>query len=258
MQWVRPVTLRTTWIAASVTIPLFALPAHTAGLAADSSDCRYSMGGAATATDGSYALESVLLPDQDVFRPMLADQREPRFYVDYRHLGPSPAARLRWLAGQPVRRRLRAVQSRYPLDGPPQCRLSGRADAHLPERTLVGALEDSWWRLYAGGGIVALSDKQPDLAGNGMALWGVELRSPEAFSWPGNSTLRPVVGASFASVQPTNWSINGSLEAGVEWAAPRASHRIRALLVAQRGAMPFSQFFSEKTENIGLQLQFEH
>ncbi len=329
MQWVRPMTLRTTCIAASVTIPLFALPARAAGLAADSSDCRYSISGAATATDGSYALESVLLPDQDIFRPILADQREARFYADYRrvHFRFSNSDLLAEGKGQDINAGMVAfggefgiwglrqqrgcdglqvslfgvVFAQFNLDtrsmdllnadylvGPMLTYRSGRwsgrlrfyhQSSHLGDEfllnyglahgvqrqnlsfeilDLVVSVEDSWWRLYAGGGIVALSDKQPDLAGNGMALWGVELRSPKAFSWPGNSTLRPVFGASFASVQPTNWSINGSLEAGVEWAAPRASHRIRALLVAQRGAMPFSQFFSEKTENIGLQLQFEH
>src|SRR6185312_2331001 len=111
---------------------------------------------------------------------------------------------------------------------------------------LIVSVEDTWWRLYAGGGIVAFSNRQLDLTGDKIAEWGVELRSPRPFSLPGNSTLRPVFGASFSSVQPTGWSVNGSLEGGLEWAAPNASHRIRALLVAQRGALPFSQFFFEK------------
>ncbi len=58
-------------------------------------------------------------------------------------------------------------------------------------------------------------------------------------------------------LQATGWSLNGSLEGGFEWASPGSAHRIRALVVAQRGALPFSQFFSEETENVGVQLQFE-
>ena len=52
-------------------------------------ECPYSTGAPATpasAEDTPGPLESVLLPDKDVFRPLLADQREPRFYADYRRL----------------------------------------------------------------------------------------------------------------------------------------------------------------------------
>jgi len=39
-----------------------------------------------SAEDKSGPLDGVLLPDNDVFRPLLADQREPRFYADYRRI----------------------------------------------------------------------------------------------------------------------------------------------------------------------------
>src|SRR5467141_3727325 len=60
-------------------------------------DCRYSTATPATqvsAEDTPSPLEGVLLPDNDVFRPLLADQREPRFYADYRriHFNSSSAA----------------------------------------------------------------------------------------------------------------------------------------------------------------------
>jgi hypothetical protein len=66
-----------------------------------------------------------------------------------------------------------------------------------------------------------------------------------------------VFGSALSQYQPTGWSLNGSLEGGLEWASPASAQRIRALIVAQRGAVPFSQFFSEMTENVGVQLQFE-
>jgi hypothetical protein len=72
-----------------------------------------------------------------------------------------------------------------------------------------------------------------------------------------NSSLVPLFGASFSSLQATSWSLNGSLEGGVEWSRPGSDHRVRLLAVAQRGASPFSQFFFDKTQNIGVQLQFE-
>src|SRR2546423_14820818 len=50
-------------------------------------DCRYSTDSPSvqsSAEDTPGPAESVLLPDNDVFRPLLADQREARFYADYR------------------------------------------------------------------------------------------------------------------------------------------------------------------------------
>ena len=123
---------------------------------------------------------------------------------------------------------------------------------------LLVSLEGDWWRVYGGGGLVVLSDKQLDLTTTpGLVEWGAELRGPRWISLL-NSTLRPMFGASFAQLQATDWSLTGSLEAGLEWTSPTTAHRIRALLVAQRGALPFSQFSFEKTQNFGVQLQFEY
>src|SRR2546430_17067835 len=52
-------------------------------------DCRYATidpAPRASAPDPGSPLVGVLLPDNDLFRPLLADQREPRFYADYRRL----------------------------------------------------------------------------------------------------------------------------------------------------------------------------
>src|SRR3954466_362327 len=60
---------------------LVASPAPGAGQV----DCRYQSYGGERSTVDHGSAEGVALPDNDLFRPLLADQREPRFYADYRH-----------------------------------------------------------------------------------------------------------------------------------------------------------------------------
>ena len=66
-----------------------------------------------------------------------------------------------------------------------------------------------------------------------------------------------VFGGFFSQLRATGWSLSGSLEGGLEWSAPGSAQRVRALVVAQRGALPFSQFFTDRTQSFGLQMQFE-
>jgi len=296
--------------------------------AAERVDCRYyrtdelrpSMPG-----EGPGPLETMLLPDNDVFRPILADQREPRFYADYRRLHFRGANQLSEGHGDDInvgmvafggqfgiwglrqRRGCDGLQvslfgvvfAQFNLDTPSMDLLnsdylvgpvltyrqgpwSGRLrfyhqSSHLGDEFLLNygiasgvqrqnlsvevldllvSLEDSWWRLFAGGGIIVFSDKQEDLSSTpGFVNYGVELRGP-AWGWR-NSTLRPVFGGFLSQLQATGWSLSGSLEGGLEWSAPGSAHRVRALVVAQRGALPFSQFFTDRTQSFGLQMQFE-
>jgi hypothetical protein len=293
-------------------------------------DCRYFR---ADETIPSFAVEDpgpwegVLLPDNDVFRPILADQREPRFYADYRRLhfrfansdllaegkGPTINAAMVAFGGEfgiwGLRQRrgcdglqvslFGVVLAQFNLDtssadllnadylvgpmltyrgGPWSARLRFyHQSSHLGDEfllnygiangvqrqnlsieilDLVVSLEDTWWRVFGGGGLIVLSDKTFDLTSRPAVVeYGFELRGP-AWGWR-NSSFRPVLGAALSQFQATSWSLNGSLEGGVEWSSPYTAHRIRVLAVAQRGALPFSQFFSEKTENVGVQLQFE-
>jgi Protein of unknown function (DUF1207) len=291
-------------------------------------DCRYaSRDEPRPAPRIGEPLEGVLLPDNDVFRPILADQREPRFYTDYRRVhfrfsnseqlaegkGPDIDAALVAFGGEfglwGLRQRrgcdglqvslFGVVFAQFNLDassadllnadyvvGPMVTYRSGpwsgrlrfyHQSSHLGDEFLLNygiangvqrqnlsvevvdllvSLEDTWWRVFGGGGLIVLSDKQSHLASTpGLVEYGLELRGP---AWGIlNSTVRPVFGAAISQLQATNWSVNGSLEGGVEWASPSSSRRIRVLLVAQRGALPFSQFFSEKTQDVGFQLQFE-
>jgi len=315
---------------ASMVVIGVAILATSSALGAERLDCRYSRAGevnAATAAEDPGPLEGVLLPDNDVFRPILADQREARFYADYRRVhfrssnsqllaagkGPSINAGMVGLGGAFGVWGLRqprgcdgleislfgVVFAQLNLDtpsvdllnadylvgpmltyrrGPWSARLRfyhqssqlgdefllnygiangvHRQNLSVEVVDLLASFEDTWWRVFAGGGLVVFSDKDSNLTSTpGLVQYGLELRGP-AWGW-GNSSLRPVFGSALSQFQATGWSLNGSLEGGLEWASPVSAHRIRALVVAQRGALPFSQFFSEKTENVGVQLQFE-
>ncbi len=296
-------------------------------------DCRYSTVSPAaqpSAGETPSPLESVLLPDNDVFRPLLADQREPRFYADYRRIyfktsadvfaegrGSNINAALVAFGGAFGIWGLRqprgcdglqvslfgAVFAQFNLDTPsfdllnadylvgPELTLrrgrwSGRLrlyhqSSHLGDEFLLNyglahgvqrqdlsfeildalvSVEDTWWRLFAGGGLVVLSSSTPDLASTpGFVQWGLELRGPvwQPWAWLQKTRLRPVFGANFSSVQATGWTPNASLNAGLEWSSPNGAHRVRLLLEYQRTALLFSQFFFERTQNFGGQLQFE-
>jgi Protein of unknown function (DUF1207) len=293
-------------------------------------DCRYPADSPAVPTSGEEApgpAESVLLPDNDVFRPLLADQREARFYADYRWIrfknssnvlsegqGRYISAALVGFGGafgiwgmrQPhgcdglQLSLFGAVFAQFNLDTPsfdllnadylvgPELtfrrgRWSGRVrlyhqSSHLGDEFLLNygiahgvqrqdlsfeiadafvSVEDAWWRVYLGAGLVVLSSSQPDLASTPAFLqWGFELRGP-VWAWLNRTSLRPVLGGNFSSVQATSWTPSASVNAGLEWASPRGAHRARVLLEYQRASMPFSQFFFERTQNFGAQLQFE-
>ena len=291
-------------------------------------DCRYFRADETPTVQPPGPLESVLLPDNDVFRPILADQREPRFYADYRRVhfrfsnsqllaegqGPNISAAMVAFGGEfgiwGLRQRrgcdglqvglFGVVFSQFNLSatsfdllnsdylvGPTLTYRKGpwsarfrfyHQSSHLGDEYLLNygiannvqrqnlsvevldllvSLEDSWWRVFAGGGGILFSDQGSGLKSTpGFVLWGGELRGP-AWGWL-NSSLRPVFGASLSQLQATGWSLSGSFEGGLEWASPNTLHRIRGLIVAQRGALPFSQFFSEKTDQFGVQLQVEY
>jgi hypothetical protein len=330
-----PIDNRCALASVATSFAIFAAPPGWAAEGPDAAswsvDCRYERsdevdGGTAAGSSGS--LENVLLPGNDVFRPILADQREPRFYADYRHVhfrfsnaeafsegnGADIDAAMVAFGGQFGIWGLReprgcdglqvnlfgVVFSQFNLSsssfdllnsdylvgptltyrrGPWSARFRFyHQSSHLGDEfllnygiangvqrqnlsvevvDLLASFEHAWWRVFAGGGLIVLSSSPPDLTSTpGFLAYGFELRgSPWSVA---NSTLRPVFGAALSQLQATGWSLNGSFEGGLEWAAPKSAHRIRALVVGQRGALPFSQFFSEKTENVGVQFQFEY
>src|SRR6267154_3146574 len=278
---------------------------RTFEVASEHLDCRYtswSPAPQALAEDTSSPLEGVLLPDNDVFRPLLADQREPRFYADYRRIhfnsssaafaegrGRSINAALVALGGAFGLWGLRqphgcdglqvslfgAALSQFNLDTPeldllntdylvgPELtfrrgRWSGRArfyhqSSHLGDKFLVnyglangvrrqnlsfeildvlGSVEDTWWRIFVGGGLVVLNSSTVDLSAKPAFIqWGFELRGAvwEPWDWLRNTRLRPVLGGSFSSMQAIGWTPNASVSGGLEWASPGGAHRVRVL-----------------------------
>ena len=296
-------------------------------------DCRYSTvspSAQPSAQESPGPAESVFLPDNDVFRPLLADQREPRFYVDYRRIHfNSDSAVLAEGRGRSINAALVALGgafgiwglrqprgcdglqvslfgvafSQFNLDTPqtdllntdylvgPEVtfrrgRWSGRArffhqSSHLGDKFLLNfalaagvqrqnlsfeiadlivSVEDTWWRFFVGGGLIVLNSSTPDLTATPAFIqWGFELRGPvwEPWDWLKNTRFRPVLGGNFSSVQAIGWTPNASVSGGLEWASPGGAHRVRLLAVYQRAAVLFSQFFFERTQDIGVQLQFE-
>ncbi|MFL5444840.1 MAG: DUF1207 domain-containing protein [Myxococcales bacterium] len=296
---------------------------------AEQLDCRYQSYGTEQSIVDQGSAEGIALPDNDLFRPLLADQREPRFYADYRHIffrdsdvlaegkGDDINAALVafggsfgvWGLRQPrgcdgfqvnlfgavfaqfnLHTHSRDLLNADYLVGPTltfrQGRWSGRLrvyhqSSHLGDEFLLNfglahgvqrrelsfeivdalfSAEDTWWRLLAGGGLVVLSSADPDLTTKPAFLqWGLELRGPEwqPWAWLKQTRLRAVAGGNFLSVEAAGWTVNTSVNAGLEWASPAATHRIRMLAVYQRAALLFSQFFTDKAQNVGAQLQFE-
>jgi len=322
---------------AALIVPAAATPALGADrafeIASEHLDCRYSTAdrsAESSAAETSGPLEGVLLPDNDVFRPLLADQREPRFYADYRRIHfNSDSAVLAEGRGRSINAALVALGgafgiwglrqprgcdglqvslfgvalSQFNLDTPeldllntdylvgPEVTLrrgrwSGRVrfyhqSSHLGDKFLVnyglangvqrenlsfeildvlGSVEDTWWRVFAGGGLVVLNSSTRHLTSTPAFIqWGFELRGPvwEPWDWLKNTRLRPVLGGNFSSVQAIGWTPNGSVSGGLEWASPGGAHRVRLLVEYQRAAVLFSQFFFERTQDFGAQLQFE-
>ena len=307
---------------------VLALATASPAQAAERVDCRYYRADELSLSapgESPGPLESTLLPDNDVFRPLLADQREPRFYAGYHWLHFRGANQLSEGQGNNIDVGMVAFGGQFGIWGLRQQRgcdglqvglfgvvfaqfnmdtvskdllnadylvgpeltyrhgpWSGRLrfyhqSSHLGDEFLLNygikngvqrknlsvevldllvSLEDTWWRVFAGGGLVVFSNKEEDLSSTPWLLtYGLELRGP-SWGWR-NSRLRPVFGAFFSQFQATDWSLSGSVEGGVEWSAPGSAQRVRLLAVAQRGALPFSQFLTDRTQNLGVQLQFE-
>jgi hypothetical protein len=270
------------------------------------------------------------LPDDNLFRPLLADPREPRFYADYRRVdfrgppnvlaeghGPTIDAGLVGFGGLFGIWGLRqprgcdgvqvsmfgAVFAQFNLNTPkwdllnadylvgPEVavhygRWSGRLrfyhqSSHLGDKFLLNfglshgverenlsfeildalvSVDDTWWRFFAGGGLVVLNSSAVNLtSAPAFIQWGFELRGPvwEPWDWLKNTRLRPVLGGNFSSVQAIGWTPNASVSGGLEWASPAGAHRVRLLVEYQRAAVLFSQFFFERTQDYGVQLQVE-
>jgi hypothetical protein len=110
----------------------------------------------------------------------------------------------------------------------------------------------NWLRIYGGGGI--LLRQSPDGLGNGTVQFGAELTSPSTY-WHGR--LRPVAYADVQLFGRTDWSVGNSVMAGVQFENLRLDGRAIQLLIEYYGGpFPDGQFFTQKTQWLGVGLHF--
>lgn len=112
----------------------------------------------------------------------------------------------------------------------------------------------SWLRVYGGGGVIV--HRQPNDLGRGTTQWGVELTSSRTY-WGGR--LRPVAYADFQCNERTNWDINRSIVAGVQFENARIGNRqIQLLAEYYAGPSPDGQFYTQRVSwyGIGVHLYF--
>ncbi len=107
-----------------------------------------------------------------------------------------------------------------------------------------------WFRVYGGGGI--LVDRDPNTLGRGTSQFGAELTSPWTFM---SGKIRPVAYADFQVNERSNWTVNRSLMAGLQFENARIGDRnLQLLMEYYKGASPNGQFYSQRTEWIGIGL----
>jgi opacity protein-like surface antigen len=112
----------------------------------------------------------------------------------------------------------------------------------------------SWLRVYGGGGVIF--HRFPQNLGVGTTQWGVELTSTRTY-WGGR--LRPVAYADFQCNERTNWEINRSILAGIQFENARIGDRqIQVLLEYYAGPSPDGQFYTQRVSwyGIGVHLYF--
>lgn len=112
----------------------------------------------------------------------------------------------------------------------------------------------AWLRVYGGGGVIV--HRQPADLGRGTTQWGVELTSSRTY-WGGR--LRPVAYADFQSNERTNWEINRSILAGVQFENARIGDRqVQLLAEYYAGRSPDGQFYTQQVSwyGIGVHLYF--
>ncbi len=298
---------------------LVALPARAQG--PHSVDCRYEV---PHRRDPDAMLEGGFLPSSDIFRPLLADPKEPRFAASIQrvHFQPGPLASqstgqgiwagvvsfgsILGIYGWRGRHTCNGVQvgllggvfSQFNLDAtsaplinadyivgiPVTLRhdgLSVRADVHHQSSHLgdefvlfnpqvhrldmgyeileaIVSFQDTWWRVYGGGGYILHS--QTYHFGRWKLQAGGELR---ARSWQfrvgQNGLVEPVLGVDATSFSERDWGVTVSAKGGLSATTSYSTRHIRALVVFMTGFYPFGQFFArDQWTNVGLEAQFEY
>jgi Protein of unknown function (DUF1207) len=111
-----------------------------------------------------------------------------------------------------------------------------------------------WLRVYGGGGLIVR--RYPDNLGRATTQWGAEFTSTRTYLDGG---LRPVAYADFQCNERTNWEINRSILAGVQFENARiGDRRIQLLAEYYAGPSPDGQFYIQRVGwyGIGVHLYF--
>jgi Protein of unknown function (DUF1207) len=107
-----------------------------------------------------------------------------------------------------------------------------------------------WFRVYGGGGY--LVGRDPKTLGRGTSQFGAELTSPWTFL---DGKIRPVAYGDFQINERSNWSITRSFMGGLQFENARIGDRkLQVLVEYLKGPSPNGQFFSERTDWIGVGL----
>lgn len=107
---------------------------------------------------------------------------------------------------------------------------------------------DLWdmFRIYGGGGYLVRTD--PVTIKPGTAQFGLEFYSPRAYG-----SVRPVAYSDFQSFEESNWNMDVSARAGLQFENVRIGDRyVQFLLEYFNGHSPNGQFFVQRIESIGL------
>jgi len=117
--------------------------------------------------------------------------------------------------------------------------------------SLLLAREFGRFRLY-GGGEYRL-DRDPSTLSPGMAEWGLEYRGGEPLFGSG----RLMAGLDVKNDQANSWNPSASLKAGLEFGSPNPRRRhLRFFLVGYDGYSPYGQFYKEKVQYYGFEVDF--
>ncbi len=109
----------------------------------------------------------------------------------------------------------------------------------------------NWLRLYAGGGGIFRSE--PDLD-PWMVQGGVEVTSPDPIY---SNLLYPIVALDVQSFEESDWGVNYSARAGVEFRSGwLATRRLQLVMEYFNGRSPNGQFYDRDIEYFGPGLQF--
>lgn len=116
---------------------------------------------------------------------------------------------------------------------------------------VLASKDFEYWRAY--GGCEWMGNRDPSSLRAWSAMAGMEYREKARYVLRG----RFVGGFALKAYQENDWHPGASLKAGMEFGPPEPSTRhFRVMLEAYKGYLPFSQFFQQRVEYLGLGAYF--